>query len=71
MTTQQKTALAQGRKRHQAEQRRASIARVQAYERWLAQGSSLKAIGRLEKIPTDSDYAVARAAGKTKRGAAR
>jgi hypothetical protein len=62
VSTKQK-ALASGQRRYQAQQRREAIARVRAYQKWLADGSSLKTIGRLEKIPTDNDYEVARRAG--------
>ena len=55
------TALKQGHKRWVAEQRKAAIARVVAYERWLRAGSKLRDI---PAIPSNDDYKKAREAGK-------
>jgi hypothetical protein len=66
VTATQQAALARGRKRYQAEQRREAIARVIAYERWLKAGSDFGKLAGLE-IPSDSDYRIARAAGKMTR----
>ena len=67
MTATQPAALKRGAKRWQAEQRREAIARVVAYERWLKAGSDLRKLAKLDRIPSDADYKIARAAGKTTR----
>jgi hypothetical protein len=62
-----KAAMKKGRERHLREQRREALARVAAYERWLKAGSRLREI---PQIPSDADYAIARSAGRVKRGLA-
>jgi hypothetical protein len=64
MDAAQQKALQAGRARAERERRRAGIRRVVVFERWLAVGSKLRDI---PEIPTDADYALARAAGKIKR----
>jgi hypothetical protein len=61
LTAEHKKALAAGRRRKQTEDRKAAIARVDAYERWLKRGSVLR---QIPPIPTDADYRKARDAGR-------
>lgn len=63
MTHAQLKRMEAGRRRKQREQQRGAIARVVAFERWLAAGSVLR---QIPCLPTDVDYAIARAAGKTR-----
>jgi hypothetical protein len=56
--------LKAGRERAAKQRKREAIARVKAYERWLAKGAPLKDI---PTVPSNNDYAVARAAGKVNR----
>ncbi len=57
-------AMQKGAARYRREQRREAIRRVVVFERWLRTGSRLRDI---PAIPTDADYALARAAGKVPR----
>jgi hypothetical protein len=68
VNTTEQQALRSGYAQWDRRRRKAAIARVLTFERWLKNGSKL---GQIPCVPSDNDYNIARAAGAITRGTAR
>lgn len=67
LTAEHKKALKEGRLRAERERKRAAVARVRTFRKWLGQSAAAQAKGRkappIPEVPTDADYKTWRANG--------